>query len=106
MAYDVLVTRTDSSRYTAHALLFPTITATGRNENDVLAKVRSAIADLRTKSRIVRVDVPTIPHDKNDPWMRFAGAWKDDPDWDVFQEEVRTFREEMDRNADEGVSRS
>ena len=104
MTYDVLVTRTDRSRYTAHALLFPNVTATGRNESDVLAKVQSAIADLRAKSRIVSVDVPTIPDDKDDPWVRFAGAWKDDPDWDVFQEEMRTFREEMDRNADEGVS--
>jgi hypothetical protein len=104
MTYDVLVTRTDRSHYTAHALLFPNVTATGRNERDVLAKVQLALADLRAKSRIVTVDVPTISHEENDPWMRFAGAWKNDPDWDIFQEEMQLFREEMDHNAGEGVS--
>lgn len=105
MAYDVLVTRTDRKRYTARALLFPNITATGQNERDVLKQVQAAIADLSAKSHIVRVDVPTIPRDENDdPWLRFAGAWKDDPDWDIFQEEVSAFRDEMDRNSDEGIS--
>ena len=39
--------------------------------------------------------------EESDPWMRFAGAWKDDPDWDAFQEGIQRFREEMDRNVGE-----
>ena len=105
MTYDVLVTKTSSKRYTARALLFPDITATGRNEQDVLEQVQAAIANLRIRSRIVRVDVPPIPGDvKDDPWLRFAGMWKDDPDWDVFQAEVATFRREMDSVSGEAVS--
>ena len=105
MTYDILVTRIDSKQYTARALLFPNIMATGHNEQEVLGQVQTAIADLRTKSRIVRIDVPAIPGDSDDdPWLRFAGAWQDDPDWDVFQAEVRAFRQEMDGDADEDAS--
>ena len=105
MTYDVLITRIDRKRYTAHALLFPSITATGHNEQDVLEQVQTAIADLRAKSRIVRIDVPAIPNERHDdPWLRFAGAWQDDPDWDVFQAEVSAFRQEMDGVSGEDVS--
>ncbi len=44
-----------------------------------------------------------IQRDAYDPWMYFAGAWKDDPDWDTFEEGMRLFREEMDCNADDIV---
>jgi Asp-tRNA(Asn)/Glu-tRNA(Gln) amidotransferase A subunit family amidase len=105
MTYDVLVTKINKKQYTAHALLFPNITATGHNERDVLEQVQRAIAELCATSRIVSVDVPTLSRDEgDDPWIRFAGAWKDDPDWDMFQEEIKTFREEIDQNQDEGIS--
>lgn len=48
-------------------------------------------------------DKPINLSNESDPWMRFAGAWKDDPDWDIFEEGVRLFREEMNRNACDSV---
>ena len=31
-----------------------------------------------------------------DPWLRYAGMWADDPDWDIFQAEVEAFRQALD----------
>jgi Asp-tRNA(Asn)/Glu-tRNA(Gln) amidotransferase A subunit family amidase len=98
MTFEVLVTKRRDKQYTARVLLFPDIVVTGRDEQEVLAQVQSAIADLRASSHIVRLDVPPIPGGGDDPWLRFAGQWADDPDWDQFQDEIERFRQEMQTN--------
>ena len=29
---------------------------------------------------------------EDDPWMKMAGIWKDDPDWELFQAEIQGYR--------------
>lgn len=96
MTYDVLVTKKNSKRYTARVLLLPEITVTGESEETVLDKIRTAITDLRASSHIVRLDVPALDEREGDPWLKYAGMWADDPDWDVFQAEIEVFRQTMD----------
>jgi hypothetical protein len=96
MTYDVLVTREKNERYTARVLLLPDIVMTGDTEEEVLEQVKTAIIDLRTSSRIVHLDVPPLAEEEADPWLRYAGLWADDPDWDVFQTEVEAFRQAID----------
>ncbi len=96
MTYDVLVTREQNRRFKARVLLLPEIVATGSSEEEVLAQVKSAITDLRTSSRIVQVDVPPLSGIEDDPWLRYAGMWADDPDWDLFQAEITAFRQAID----------
>lgn len=94
MTYDVLLTRENDRLFKARVLLLPDIVVTGSNETDVLDKVKVAIASLRQKSRIVQLDVPSETED--DPWMQMAGIWKDDPDWETFQAEVKHYRAQFD----------
>lgn len=100
MTYDVLVTKKNNKRYTARVLLLPEITVTGESEETVLDKIRTAITDLRASSHIVRLDVPALDEREGDPWLKYAGMWADDPDWDVFQAEIEAFRQVMDAQAD------
>jgi hypothetical protein len=46
------------------------------------------------------MDNNTSGDDVDDPWLRFAGMWKDDPQWDLFQAEIESFRRSMDRPVD------
>lgn len=96
MTYDILVTREAEKKYKARVLLLPEIVVTGKNEADVLNQVKVAIAHLRASSHIVRLDAPGLTGDSDDPWLRFAGYWQDDPDWESFQEEIFAFRKEID----------
>ncbi|MFZ0547915.1 MAG: type II toxin-antitoxin system HicB family antitoxin [Candidatus Promineifilaceae bacterium] len=95
MTYDVLVTKEKSQRYTARVLLLPEIVASGNTEEEALEQVKTAITDLRINSRIVQLDVPSLA-DGDDPWLRYAGLWADDPDWELFRSEVEAFRQVMD----------
>lgn len=94
MTYDILLTRENDRLFKARVLLLPDIVITGPDETDVLNKVKVAIASLRQKSRIVQLDVPSEAED--DPWMQMAGIWKDDPDWEMFQAEVKRYRAQFD----------
>lgn len=96
MTYDVLVTREQNRRFKARVLLLPEIVATGSSEEEALAQVKSAITDLRASSRIVQVNVPPLSGIEDDPWLRYAGMWADDPDWDLFQAEAAAFRQAID----------
>ncbi len=95
MTYDVLVTKEKSHLYKARVLLLPDILVTGNSEEEVLAQVEAAITNLRSNSRIVHLELPSLVGE-DDPWLRYAGLWADDPDWDVFQGEIEAFRQTID----------
>jgi predicted RNase H-like HicB family nuclease len=96
MTYDVLLTKGANNRYTARALLLPDLVASGANEAEALERLRAAIAEVQANSRIVRLDVPSPPETSSDAWLRFAGVWKHDPDWDLFQSEIEAYRQAID----------
>jgi hypothetical protein len=104
MTYDVLVTREKNKRFKARVLLLPDIVVTGDSEAAVLERVQTAITDLRASSHIVRLDVPSLPGEATDPWLRYAGLWADDPDWDVFQAEVEAFRQTIDARTQQDMA--
>jgi hypothetical protein len=92
MTYDVLVTREKNKRFKARVLLV----VTGDSEAAVLEWVQTAISDLRASSHMVRLDLPLFAGEDADPWLRYAGLWANDPNWDVFQAGVGAFRQAID----------
>ena len=92
MLYDVVLTETADDRYTARAVLFPELVVSGSNETDVLQQMQKAISRVHTRSRIMRIDVPNSTANVENPWLRFAGMWVDDPNWEAFEAEVAANR--------------
>ena len=92
----MLLTKESDNRYTARAMLLPNIVVSGTDESQVLDDLRIALADVQANSRTVRLEVPS-PKKPRDPWLEFAGMWKDEPDWELFQAEIEAYRQEIDR---------
>src|SRR5438093_272596 len=47
------------------------------------------------------IDVPLMtdsPPPAENPWLRIAGMWKDDPTIDEFRQDVEEYRREVDRD--------
>ena len=97
MMYNVLLTKQPNNLYTARVMSLPDVIVSGTDDAEVLARVRAAIAHMHANSRLVQVEAPPLAEMSDDPWLRFAGMWEDDPDWDQFQFEVHAFRETIDR---------
>ncbi len=91
MTTSVLVTRQPDNRYTARALALPDVVASGDTEREAVDQLRVILATLQEHSRVVEVDLPlpTAEH----LWRRFAGMWRDDPDWPAFSAAIERNRQ-------------
>jgi CHAD domain-containing protein len=96
MTYKVLVTKQNDSHYTARALILPDVVASGTTEAEAVDHLRDVLADLQTRSRVVDVALPLPDLVEGNPWLRLAGIWADDRDWDVFQSAVAEYRRFLD----------
>jgi len=95
MTTAVLITRHADNRYTARALALSDVVASGASEAEAIASLRSTLADLQARSHIVQVDLP-VPAAVDDPWLRAAGIWGDDPSWEAFQQAITEYRAAVD----------
>jgi predicted RNase H-like HicB family nuclease len=100
MIYDVLVTQEANERYTARVLALPDIVVSGTDEQEVLHQVQAAIAHLLNKSRLVRLTLPRPTDREADPWVRAAGMWANDPDWEQFQQAIHAYRQKIETSTD------
>jgi predicted RNase H-like HicB family nuclease len=96
MTYRVLVTKNPNNGYTARALALPDIVASGTTESEAIEQLRAAIADLQAHSHVVQVDLSLPGEPAENPWLRFAGIWEHDPDWEAFQAAIESYRQEID----------
>lgn len=97
MKYQVILTRHLNNGYTARPLLFPEVVVTGADETETLERMRAALLDVQSHSRVVAIDIPTEPTiTPADPWLAFAGMWSDDPDWSQFLAEIADYRRSID----------
>jgi predicted RNase H-like HicB family nuclease len=96
MTTPVLIIRHAENRYTARALALSDVVASGTSEAEAIAALRTVLAQLQAQSHIVQVDLPVPALANDDPWLRVAGMWADDPTWDVFQQAVADYRTAVD----------
>ena len=60
--------------------------------------------DLQTHSHVVDVELPLPDLAADSPWLRVAGMWADDPDWDSFQDTIVEYRRGIDAQSATGMS--
>lgn len=96
MTSNVLITRHPDNHYTARALALPDVVASGTTEQEAVDKLRESLTALRAHSRVVQVDLPLPQVPEDNPWLRAAGIWAQDPDWDVFADAVTMYRQQID----------
>lgn len=92
--YDVLVEKNGEQGYTAQVLAWPTCTAQAATREEALQQVRMQLLDRLAKAEIVTLSLTA--EEINNPWIRFAGMWKDNPDFDEFQAAIQQHRRELD----------
>lgn len=89
MNYKVLVKK-EVDQITARVVSFPEIIVTGTDEQIVLTQLRKKLSHLLENTQLIELDLTP------NPWLQFAGMWADDKDWDVFQAEIKAYRESFD----------
>lgn len=92
MKYTVILQK-ENNTYTATVPALPGCRTEGATEQDALENIRTQIAEMLSRTRIVsvEVDAPQIEGQAH-PWKNFAGMWKDDATFDDFLSEVEAER--------------
>ena len=66
----------------------------GASREEALERLRALAATRIARGELVQVSLPN--GDAAHPWMKFAGVWKDNPEFDQFVQNVAEHRRAID----------
>jgi predicted RNase H-like HicB family nuclease len=90
----VLIEKDTEGLWKANILGWSDCEARGSTREEALSNLHYVLAARLEKAEIVPLELP-LPDTEN-PWVKFAGMFKDDPLFDEFVEDMATYRRELD----------
>lgn len=84
-------------RFTAQLLGLADLNASAATREEALEELRSLLQERVNLGSLVCMEIP-----QQNPLLRWLGHAKDDPTFDEYLEEIRKYREEMDRQGEQG----
>jgi predicted RNase H-like HicB family nuclease len=95
MQIPILVERVAGNGYRARASEPFAVTAKGATRDEALAKIRAKIqARLKEGTELVSLEVGP----ETNPWVEFAGMYKDDPMIDDWKKAMADYRKKVDED--------
>ena len=94
LTYSVLIEEDKKKGYKATVWGLPDSTAFGTTREEALTNLRQLLTARIGKAEIVSLEIEN-PHFQH-PWMKFAGMFKDDPDFDEVLAFIEADRRELD----------
>jgi hypothetical protein len=92
--YQLIVVRPEPpGQHTAQVVGIPELRATAATREEAIKQVHVALLDWMRGGQLVLIALPSPPEN---PLLQFAGRCKDDPDFDLYVEEIQRFRREAD----------
>jgi predicted RNase H-like HicB family nuclease len=97
--YNILIEQKGEEHFTATVLGCQQLQTEGKTKEEALEKLRQLLTTKVENAEIVslEIDFPQAEH----PWMKFAGMFKDDPDFDDFLADIEAYRKEIDAEMEE-----
>ncbi len=94
LTYYVLIENEQDGKVSATVIGLSDCKATGATREEAIATLRQRLNERLAKAEIVSLEIepPKIEH----PWMKFAGMFKDDPQFDEMLEYIEAYRRELD----------
>jgi predicted RNase H-like HicB family nuclease len=101
MEYPIVLTKKPTSRWRAVVPALPTCEAEGETREDVLAQIKNEITQYHIE--VVKIEVPEVKalygsngnlnQVEEDPILKFAGIFRDDPTLDEMFDEIERQRD-------------
>lgn len=94
MTYDVILRKKDD-RYIARVREWPELVVDEQTREAAVTQIKNQLIDyLSHPPEIVQIELD--PDTEENPWLKFAGMWRDDPTWKEFLAEVEASRHQVD----------
>lgn len=83
----------EAQTFKATVLGHPAVGGNGPTRETAICQAEAALRRAVASGEIVSIAV-AVPEPS--PWLRDAGIWKDDPQWDEYQAALEDYRREVD----------
>ena len=93
-ALTILIEQETEGKYQAMVLGWEECKAEGNSREEVITNISLVVGDRLEKSELISLAIqpPKLEH----PWMKFAGMFKDDPQFDEMLEDIQQLRRDRD----------
>lgn len=94
LTYDVLIENQPDGKFQATLIGLPDCQGFGNTETEAIEKLSQSLQHRLEAAKIVtlEIEIPKAEH----PWMKFAGMFKDDPQFDEVLAYIESERRELD----------
>ncbi|MBD1925503.1 hypothetical protein H6F74_04275 [Trichocoleus sp. FACHB-90] len=92
--YHVLLKNEPEGGVSATLLGWPECKAMGKTPQDAVSRLQDMVNALLAEAEIIPVKIRSTQSDN--PWLKLAGKYKDDPLFDEFLENIAAYRRELD----------
>src|SRR5258708_32185010 len=89
-----IVERTSDGRFRAVISQPFAIESEGHTADEAVHRLRDLAVERLAAAQVIQIDIPQRegPH----PWARWAGVWKDNPDFDDYVANIAEYRRNVD----------
>jgi len=95
MQYQLLVENRNPNSFVASVIGVPDCVAEGSTEEQAIGLVKAALRERLASGKVVTIEVEGKLNGEN-PLLKHAGRFKDDPTFDDFLAEIEKYRRELD----------
>lgn len=99
LTYDVLIENQPDGKVKATLLGLPDCQGLGNTETEAIEKVSQSLQTRLETAKIVTLEIEA-PKVEN-PWLKIAGKYKDDPQFEEMLEYIEEYRRELDADNEE-----
>ncbi|MBD2437022.1 type II toxin-antitoxin system HicB family antitoxin [Nostoc sp. FACHB-110] len=96
LTYDVLIENQADGQVRATLIGLPDCQGFGSTETEAIEKLSQSLQHRLEAAKIVTLEIETTK--KNNPWLKIAGKYKDDPQFEQMLEYIQEYRRELDHN--------
>ncbi len=93
--YDVLIENQPDGTVKATLLGLPDCQGLGNTETEAIEKLSQSLQHRLESAKIVTLAIE-VPQVVENPWLKIAGKYKDDPQFDEMLEYIEEYRRELD----------
>jgi hypothetical protein len=93
-AFDVLIKPEPEGKVSATVLGLPEYRAEGSDRPSALAALQQLLTETLSQAEIVSIDVAV--RQPENPWLKMAGRFKEDPHFDEMLADIEAYRRERD----------
>ncbi|BAZ27979.1 hypothetical protein NIES4074_04090 [Cylindrospermum sp. NIES-4074] len=99
LSYSVLVENEQDGRFSAVVLGLSDCKSSGKTENEALESLQQLLQKRLQNSKIVTLEIDSPQTDN--PWMKVAGMYKDNPLFDEVMADIEAERRKVDAEMEE-----